>query len=790
MTRIRNLLGRCFLAVTVGAAAWSAAGPAAGEGRPVALAVDATDAPRNLLHVREGLPVGAGPVTLYYAKWIPGEHGPTGPVVDLVGLQVAAAGRRLAWRRDATDMHAIRLDVPRGVTDLEIAFDVILPPTADGFTSGASATAGLLVLNWNQVILYPLPVAADQYRVSSRLTLPAGWRFASALDSVGQDSAGVRFATVSLQRLIDSPVLAAAAFRRLALTDPGVRPPVYLTVGGDTEEALAVPDSYLAACRKLVGEATALFGATHYDRYEFLLTLSDHVAHFGLEHHQSSDDRQGAKTFTDSDHRRLGATLLPHEYAHSWNGKYRRPVGLATGDYAMPYNDELLWVYEGLTNYLGAVLAVRSGLQTVEDFRSDLALTAAGLAARPGRTWRPLQDAADEAQLLYSARSDYDAWRRSAADIYDEGTLLWLEVDVTLRQLTGGRRSLDDFCRDFAGPPGGPPAERLYTFDDIVRTLEHLAPHDWRGLLNERLQAVTAAAPLGGLTGSGWRLAYREAPTDLQRAASSVYEMTDARFSLGLLLSESDGRAGAIVDVIPQTPAARAGLAPGMTLVAVNGRRYAPEVLAAALDRGAQAKSPLDLLVERQDLFSTYRIDYQDGQRFPALDRNQDAADLLSLIAAPLTGDRRQAAAPASDWACLWRGCCPRAACRGARPAWGRDEELRSGGPHRPPVRWPCQLPAVRHPGKHADRAPRALERCRGHGPRGARRGRRGSGSPQCAASCRWARTWLPILWHPRPTPWVLNCVTCPWHNRGTRVVHPGTLGSSPETDSADLWAE
>jgi predicted metalloprotease with PDZ domain len=384
-----------------------------------------------------------------------------------------------------------------------------------------------------------------------------------------------------------------------------------------------------------------MFGATHYDRYEFLLTLSDHVAHFGLEHHQSSDDRQGAETFTDSDHRRLGATLLPHEYAHSWNGKYRRPVGLATGDYATPYNDELLWVYEGLTNYLGAILAVRSGLQSIEDFHSDLAVTAAGLTARPGRTWRPLQDTADEAQLLYSARSDYDAWRRSAADIYDEGALLWLEIDVTLRQLTAGRRSLDDFLRDFAGPPGGPPAEKLYTFDEIVRSLDRLAPHDWRGLLQERLRAVTAVAPLGGLVGSGWRLAYRDAPTDLQRAAASVYELTDARFSLGLLLSESDGRAGTVVDVIPETPAARAGLVPGMTLVAVNGRRYTSGVLATAMERGGQPKSPLALLVERQDLFTTCRVEYDGGPRFPVLERDPDAPDLLALITAPLTGDRR-----------------------------------------------------------------------------------------------------------------------------------------------------
>jgi predicted metalloprotease with PDZ domain len=595
------------------------------------LEVDATDAPRNLLHARETIPVQPGPLTLFYPKWIPGEHAPDGPVTDVAGLHLSANGAPVAWRRDLTEMYALHLDVPAGVRELDLAFDFILPPESGGFSAGSSSTPDLAVVSWNQVVFYPLSARPDDFRITPSLRLPWNWNFATALQAREHTGGLVRFAPVALSRLVDSPVQIGAHTRRLNLK-PGGEPAVFLNLAADSEAALEMAPETLVAYRRLVAEAESLFGATHYDHYDFLYTLSDHVAHFGLEHHQSSDDRYKERVLLDGDLRLASADLLPHEYVHSWNGKYRRPAGLATGDYSTPMRDDLLWVYEGLTEYYGKVLAARSGLRRASDFRDELANLAAYYDFRPGRRWRPLQDTADEAQLLYFSREDYDSLRRDT-DYYDEGVLIWLEADALIREQSHGRRSLDDFCRKFYGLPSTPPEVRPYTADDVFAALNAVQAYDWAGFFRGRLQSLDPHAPLGGIERAGWKLAFQGAPTELTRAKEAARGNANFWYSVGLIVGED----GAIDDVEPDLPAAKAGLAPSMKLIAVNGRKYTPAVLRAALKDSLANPAPLALLAEDRDFYATYSVDYHRGERYPVLERDPAHPDLLAEIAAART---------------------------------------------------------------------------------------------------------------------------------------------------------
>ena len=604
------------------AAAW---GPAA-HAAPITLELDAREAAQKILHSRLVIPAAPGPLTLFYPKWIPGEHGPTGPVTDVAGLRVSALGKPLAWRHDDVDMYALHLDVPPGARAVEVSFDFLLPVGEGRYSEGRSATANLLVLNWNQVVFYPEGKGSDDWTFAARLRLPAGWRFGTALP-VAQDAGDrVDFLPVTLTRLVDSPVVAGIYFRRIPLT-PGAVPSHFIDMVADSREALEMPPALVAGYQRLVAEAAALFGAQHYQRYHFLYTLSDAVAHFGLEHHESSDNRQGERTLLDADLRKTSVGLLPHEMVHSWNGKYRRPAGLATPDYQEPMKGELLWVYEGLTQYLGFVLQSRSGLAPPEQWRQNLAQTAAYLDQRPGRTWRPLVDTAVQAQLLFGAASEWQEWRRGT-DFYNEGLLIWLEADVRIRQLTKGERSLDDFCKQFHGGASGPPQVIPYTFDDIVQTLNTVVPYDWRAFLTERLNVTTARAPLGGITNGGWRLVWADTAADFYATGERARKNVDERYTVGLLLDDG----GAITDVVQGGQAARAGIAPGMKLVAVNGRGWTKNILRDAIRATRTLNQPLELLVRNGEFFKTCKVDYKGGGRYPALERDPSKPDLLSEI--------------------------------------------------------------------------------------------------------------------------------------------------------------
>ena len=597
----------------------------------VTLAVDATDAPRNLLHARMVLPVGAGPLTLYYPEWIPGEHGPTGPIVNLAGLKISAAGKPLPWRRDDVDMYAFHVDVPQGISSLEIALDYLGPVREEGFSSASSSTQQLTMISWNQLLLYPQGKPTRELMYAASLRLPTGWKFASALEVASQTGEVVDFKPVALNMLVDSPVLSGAHFRSVPLAGE-INPPHRLDLAADSDAALELSDDVIAEYSQLVREAGALYGARHYRHYDFLVSLSDHVAFFGLEHHQSSDDRMRERAYVDGNLYASGASLLPHEFTHSWNGKYRRPAGLATGNYQEPMKGELLWVYEGLTQYLGTILSARSGLWTPEQLRQQLALSTAQLDTTAGRTWRPLRDTAVAAQILFNTPHEWEASRRTV-DFYDEGTLIWLDVDTTIRELTKGRRSMNDFCRLFFGGADTGPELKTYTFDDVVNTLNQVAAHDWRAFLNTRLDSTSPRAPMGGIEHGGWKLVYAETESPVFLAVEALDHVTDVRYSLGLVIREPEAT---LRDVLPDSPAWQAGMGPGMKLLGVNGTAYSATVLHEAIRAAKNNSQPIQLLVQNGSFQNTYSVNYHAGEKYPDLERIPNAPDLLGEIIKPL----------------------------------------------------------------------------------------------------------------------------------------------------------
>jgi predicted metalloprotease with PDZ domain len=600
---------------------------------PIRINVDATEAAQRIFHVRMTMPATAGPATFMYPQWIPGDHSPDGPITQMVGLFVTAGGKTIPWRRDDVDMFAYHVDAPAGTTELEIRFDFLAPPEAGGgaFSSGSSATSELAVLNWNQFLVYPKGANPDALQYQASVRLPAGWNYGTALPGDRTASGEIGFQPCSLTTLIDSPLSAARHYRTIDLGAADGRGH-FLHIAADSDRALEMEPDTVAAYKNLVTEAGALFGARHYRSYHFLLSLSDHVAHFGLEHHESSDDRTGERFLIDEAPRAVDAILLPHEFVHSWNGKFRRPEGLTSGGhdggYDKPMKGELLWVYEGLTEYLDQILTPRSGLWTADQFRDSLALTAAALDIESGRRWRPLEDTAVAAQLLYTAGDDYSDYRRSV-DYYPEGILIWLEADVTIRRLSNGAHSLDDFCREFYGPPSTPPAMKTYRFEDVVAALNRVQPYDWAAFFHERLQSTAPHAPLGGIDNGGWKLTYDGTRSEYYKNNEEVHKVVDQSFSIGMKVKDDDGT---VVDVIYGSAAQKAGISPSVKLIAVNGRQYTGTVLREAVKATAHGKA-LELMIKTGEFYETHRVEYNGGERYPHLTQS-GAQDLLSKIIA------------------------------------------------------------------------------------------------------------------------------------------------------------
>jgi predicted metalloprotease with PDZ domain len=600
---------------------------------PITLEVDAAQAPKKIIHTRMAIPVSPGPLTLYYPKWIPGEHAPDGPIVNLTGLKFTGNGKTIPWRRDLVDMFAFHLDVPQGVSVLDATFDYVEPESTSGFTAGASATDRLVVISWNQNLLYPAGRLAQEITFKASLKLPEGWQFGTPLPVAREEGNEIEFKPASLNRLVDSPVSAGRFYRVVDVTPPGEPIHHEIDLAADSEAALAMSPELKQRYTNLVAETGKLFGARHYRDYHFLFTLSDHVAHFGLEHHESDDSRVEEFSLIEPALRLNMLTLLPHEFVHSWNGKFRRPKDLSSAYYEEPMKTDMLWVYEGLTEYLGGILTVRSGLWTPDEYRENLALIGAGHGpARPGRAWRPLLDTAADAQDLYGAPDEWANWRRGV-DFYDEGVLLWLEVNSIISRETHGKESLDDFCRLFYGGPNDGPQLKPYTFQDLVEALGRIAPYDWADFFHKRLNSISPDAPLGGIEGSGWKVVYTSVEPALLQNSETVHNDIDESYSIGLLLKND----GTVEDSIVTKPAYLAGISPGTKVIAVNGRQFTPQVLRLALRAGTTSKEPLSLLILNDDYYRTCTINYHGGEVFPHLVREAGSPDLLDEILKPLS---------------------------------------------------------------------------------------------------------------------------------------------------------
>jgi predicted metalloprotease with PDZ domain len=602
---------------------------------PIALHVDLTDAPRHLLHAHLEIPVSAGPLTLEYPQWIPGDHRPTGPIDNLAGIVVHANGQTLPWRRDDVDMYGIHVEVPSGVSRLDVSFDFLATPGDTGSDEDQATSANMTVLEWNSVVLYPAHVPVGQIPITASLTVPQDWKLGTALSVAAQQGLVTSFAPVSVEQLVDSPVITGRYFREIPIA-PEITPKHYLDVAGDAAEDVDLKPEYLAALNQLVRETGPLYASRHYETYHFLLSLSDVIREEGLEHHQSSDNGIEKKGVSDPKLAVLNAELLPHEFTHSWNGKYRRPIGLATPDYATPQKGDLLWVYEGMTQYWGDVLAARSAFWTPESYREALAWSAARLDVKPGRTWRNLEDTAIAGQILRGGHASWSNWRRGQ-DYYPEGELVWLDADTTIRQLTHDQKSLNDFCLKFLAVGGNtPPKVVPYDFEEIVADLNSIAPYDWRTFLTERLDSHAAHAPLGGIEHGGYKLAYGTEPTDYEKAVLSEMKQTDAWFSAGLMVRTD----GAIADVRMGSPAFQAGLGPSTKLVAINGHGYSEDVLKQAIRAAKGTTDPIELIVSSDNEFRTVRLNCHDGEKYPRLERVQGTPDLLDEILKPLAASK------------------------------------------------------------------------------------------------------------------------------------------------------
>ncbi|MEQ1946366.1 MAG: M61 family peptidase [Bryobacteraceae bacterium] len=600
------------------------------------LDVDATDAPRRLIHVKLNVPLsatapvtmpsGSRTVTLLYPQWIPGEHEPSGPIADVVRLRASAHGESIPWRREAKNLYAFTMNVPPGASSVDVEFDFISAADSGGFSSGSSMTTELAVLSWNQFVLYPQGPAADQIRVQANLRIPKGWQYGTALSPAKENDGRIEFKPVALTELIDSPVSTGAHFRTVDLgAADGAHH--YLHIAADSEHAIAVTDEITERYRKLIAEAGALFGSRHYRDYHFLLTLSDHVASFGLEHHESSDDRVAERTLIEENLRMLDADLLAHEFVHSWNGKFRRPAGLITKNYNETIDSDLLWIYEGLTEYYGEVLATRSGLGSEERFRDWLAKIAAEMDRPAGRSWRSLRDTSVSAQLLYGAREDYAGLRRGV-DFYSEGALLWLEADTLIRELSQGSKSLDDFCRVFHGGPGGTPAVKPYALTDVVAALNSVQRYDWAKFLEDRVDKPAEHAPMAGIQNGGWKLIFRNRRSDLWAADEDDKKVSDLTYSLGLVLKND----GTIKDVEFNGLAQKNGLAPGGVITQVNTRQFSSFLFRDAIRDAVESGEPIEIVVKNGEYYTTHRMAYRGGERYPQLERDGSKPDLLTAI--------------------------------------------------------------------------------------------------------------------------------------------------------------
>lgn len=604
---------------------------------PIRITADLTDAPRKLYHAEIDLPVKPGPASFTTPEWIPGNHRPTGPVDDITGVVFTANGKTLPWHRDDTDLYQFHVDVPPGVTTLHAHLDCIVL---------ARASDKLAVLEWEKLMLYPANKPVRDIPIQPSVTVPKGWGIGTALQPVGNYDPNAKlggttqFQPTTVEQLEDSPVIAGEYFHEFALA-PEISPKHFIDVVSDEPKDSNLRPEVLAEISNLVREASAAYASHHYHVYHFLLTLSDVAGGEGLEHGQSSDNGVGELGFADARHQVYNADLLSHEFTHSWNGKYRRPYNLYQPDFHQMQQGELLWVYEGMTQYLGNVLAARAGLKTAAQYRDILAASAASLDNRPGRLWRSTDDTAIAASILRGGNPAWSNWKRGQ-DYYQEGELLWLDADTLIRQLTNDQKSLTDFLHIFLAKGGNTgPLIVTYNRQELIDDLNQVVKYDWAKFLHDRIDLINPHADLDGITRGGYKLVYQDHPSDVEKLAGGVRRMAGPNvwYSLGLRISGE----GTIADVRWGGPADHAKLAPGDKLIAINGRTFTAERLRDAIDEAKNSKEPIHLLMQTEDYIKPVDIDYHDGQRYPILVRDDSKKDLLDEITTPLTDEAKKA---------------------------------------------------------------------------------------------------------------------------------------------------
>jgi predicted metalloprotease with PDZ domain len=616
--------------------------PAARAQKPIEITADLTDAPRKLFHADIDLPVTPGPISLTTPKWIPGHHMPSGPVEEITGVVFTANGQTLAWRRDDVDLYQFHLTIPEGVTTLHAHLDCIV-------TSRISQK--LAAMEWETLMLYPANTPVRDIPIQPSVKVPAGWGIGTALTPVSSGTypvpapgAVTQFAATNVEQLEDSPILTGEYFHEFPLA-PEISPRHYIDVVSDEPADSSLRPAVLASLSNLVRETDALYGSHHYHVYHFLLTLSDVAGSMGLEHGQSSDNGVGEKGFADDAHELRESDLLPHEFTHSWNGKYRRPAGLYQPDFATAQQGALLWVYEGMTQYLGNVLAARAGFETQAQYRDRLANTAATLDYTPGRQWRSTEDTAIAASVVRTY-TPWMNWRRGQ-DYYQEGQLLWLDADTLIRKLTQNQKSLGDFEKSFLGKGGNTgPLIVPYDFNELVEDLNAVVPYDWATFLHDRIDKINPHADVAGIEQGGYKLVYKDKPSATARTIAAVPGSrdygTNCWFSIGLRV----GTDGTISDVRWNGPADKARLAPTEKIIAVNGQVYSADALRSAIRDAKSSTEPIHFIVQADSFVSTADIDYHDGERFPVLERVEGTPAYLDDITKPLTTPEK---APAEE---------------------------------------------------------------------------------------------------------------------------------------------
>jgi len=596
----------------------------------IKLHVDATDIDRRLIRVRQTIPVsGPGPLILFYPQWIPGQHGPVGPVANVGGLTFTANGQRLEWVRNTVQPWAYQIEVPAGVSEVDVAFQWLTP--IEGAQGRVVVTPEMLNIQWEKALLYPAGYYSRQITFQPTLRLPQGWNYGAGLDTVSFENGLATFAPITLEHLADSPVFAGAHYRQIDL-DPGGRSPVRLNVVADTAKMLEATDEHIQLHRNLVQQADRLFGARHFNHYDFLLAVTDKLGGIGLEHHRSSENSVDVKYFTDREATLADRDLLGHEYTHSWNGKWRRPADQLTPNLNEPLQNSLMWVYEGQTQYWGLVLTARAGLMSKQQALDVLAMSAASFQNIPGRQWRAMQDTTNDPIISQRRPQPWGSYQRSE-DYYREGSLIWLDADTLIREQTGGKKSLDDFARAFFGVEDGNWDPAPYTFADVTSTLNGVQANDWAAFLRERLDAVGPGSrgPLDGIERGGYRLVFKEESSGYMGALYKELGRNDFTYSLGFMMN----KANKITSVLWGGPAFEQGLTSGWEVVAVGGRAASADVLKEAVTAAKGSPEPIELILKNGDVFKTVRFDYHDGLRYPHLERIEGTPDRLGDILSP-----------------------------------------------------------------------------------------------------------------------------------------------------------